>query len=158
MAEVEGEFDPRFRGVAEPLVRSLDDGVDAGASVAVVVDGEPVVDIWGGHKDLAKTDPWGRDTITNVFSTTKTMTALCALILADRGELDFHAPVARYWPEFAQAGKDRIPVRHLLGHTSGLSGWEASLSVQELANWDRCTGLLAEQAPWWEPGAASGYH
>jgi CubicO group peptidase (beta-lactamase class C family) len=158
MAEIEGEFDPRFQGVADALSRSLDGGLDIGAAVAVVVDGEPVVDIWGGHKDLAKTDPWEQDTIVNVFSTTKTMTALCALILADSGELDLHAPVARYWPEFAQAGKDRIEVRHLLGHTSGLSGWEESLSVEELADWDRCAGLLAEQAPWWEPGTASGYH
>lgn len=158
MAEIEGEFDQRFRGVADALSRSLDGGLDIGASVAVVVDGEPVVDIWGGHKDLAKTDPWGRDTIVNVFSTTKTMTALCALILADWGELDLHAPVARYWPEFAQAGKDQIEVRHLLGHTSGLSGWNEPLAVEELADWDRCAGLLAEQAPWWEPGTASGYH
>jgi CubicO group peptidase (beta-lactamase class C family) len=158
MAEIEGEFDQRFGGVADALSRSQDAGLDIGASVAVVVDGEPVVDIWGGHTDLAKTKAWERDTIVNVFSTTKTMSALCALILADWGDLDLHAPVARYWPEFARAGKDRIEVRHLLGHTSGLSGWDESLSVEELADWDRCTGLLAEQAPWWEPGTASGYH
>lgn len=145
MAEIEGEFDQRFRGVADALARNLDEGVEVGASVAVAVDGEPVVDIWGGHKDLAKSEAWERDTIVNVFSTTKTMSALCALILADRGELELHAPVARYWPEFAQAGKDRIEVRHLLAHTSGLSGWEGSLSVQELADWDRCTGLLANK-------------
>src|SRR5438309_6174503 len=147
MAEIEGEFDQRFQGVADALSRSLDGGLDIGASVAVVVDGEPVVDIWGGHKDLAKTDPWGRDTITNVFSTTKTMTALCALILADSGELDLHAPVARYWPEFAQAGKDRIEVRHLLGHTAGLPGWDEELALEDLADWERCTSLLAAQAP-----------
>jgi CubicO group peptidase (beta-lactamase class C family) len=124
----------------------------------VVLDGEPVVDIWGGYTDPAGTVKWERDTIVNVFSTTKTMTALCGLILADRGELDLHAPVARYWPEFAQAGKERVEVRQLLGHTSGLSGWEQSLEVQELADWDRCTSLLAAQAPWWEPGTQSGYH
>ncbi len=158
MAEIEGEFDERFGGVAEALARNLDGGVDVGASVAVVLDGEPVVDIWGGHKDPAGTEAWERDTIVNVFSTTKTMTALCALILADRGELDLHAPVTRYWPEFAQAGKDRIEVRELLGHTSGLSGWEEPLAPQELADWDRCTSLLAAQAPWWEHGTRSGYH
>jgi CubicO group peptidase (beta-lactamase class C family) len=158
VAEIEGEFDERFGGVAEALARNLDEGVDVGASVAVVLDGEPVVDIWGGHKDLAETEAWGPDTIVNVFSTTKTMTALCALILADRGELDLHAPVARYWPEFGQAGKDRIEVRELLGHTSGLSGWDAPLAPEELADWDRCASLLAAQAPWWEPGTMSGYH
>jgi CubicO group peptidase (beta-lactamase class C family) len=93
-----------------------------------------------------------------VFSTTKTMTAVCALILADRGELDLHAPVVRYWPEFAQAGKERIEVRHLLGHTSGLSGWSEKLALEDLADWERCTSLLAAQAPWWEPGTSSGYH
>jgi CubicO group peptidase (beta-lactamase class C family) len=158
VAEIKGEFDERFNGVAEALARSLDEGADVGASVAVVLDGEPVVDIWGGHKDLAETEPWEADTIVNVFSTTKTMTALCALILADRGELDLHAPVTRYWPEFGQAGKDRIEVRDLLGHTAGLSGWEEPLAVEDLADWDRCTSLLAAQAPWWEPGTSSGYH
>jgi CubicO group peptidase (beta-lactamase class C family) len=132
--------------------------LDIGASVAVIVDGEPVVDIWGGYKDPDATEPWERDTIVNVFSTTKPMTALCALILADRGELDFHAPVARYWPEFSEAGKDRIEVRHLLGHTAGLSGWQEPVALQDLADWERCTSLLAAQAPWWEPGTDSGYH
>jgi CubicO group peptidase (beta-lactamase class C family) len=158
VAEIRGEFDQRFSGVADALARNLDAGIDVGASVAVVLDGEVVVDIWGGKTGAGEAEAWGRDTIVNVFSTTKTMTALCALILADRGELDFHAPVARYWPEFAQAGKDRIEVRELLGHTSGLSGWEEPLAVEELADWDRCTSLLAAQAPWWEPGTESGYH
>jgi CubicO group peptidase (beta-lactamase class C family) len=158
MAAIEGEFEERFRGVADALARNLDQGLDVGASVAVVLDGEPVVDIWGGHKDTAATEAWERDTIVNVFSTTKTMTSLCALILADRGELDLHAPVARYWPEFAQAGKAQIEVRALLGHTSGLAGWQEPLALEELANWERCTSLLAAQAPWWEPGTASGYH
>ncbi|HEY3726598.1 MAG TPA: serine hydrolase domain-containing protein [Solirubrobacteraceae bacterium] len=158
MAEIQGEYDERFAAVAETLSANLDEGVDIGASVAVVLDGEPVVDIWGGYKDPDATEPWERDTIVNVFSTTKTMTALCALILADRGELDLHAPVARYWPEFSQAGKERIEVRHVLGHTAGLSGWQEPVALQDLADWERCTSLLAAQAPWWEPGADSGYH
>jgi CubicO group peptidase (beta-lactamase class C family) len=158
VAEIGGEFDERFVGVAEALAANIDRGVDVGASVAVVLDGEPVVDIWGGHKDVERTEPWERDTIVNVFSTTKTMTTLCALIRADRGELDFDAPVARYWPEFDQAGKGSIEVRELLGHTSGLSGWSEPLAVQELADWERCTSLLAAQAPWWEHGTMSGYH
>ncbi len=158
MADVSGTYDERFAGVADALARNLDDGLDVGASVAVLIDGEPVVDIWGGYADADRTTPWERDTVVTVFSTTKTMTALCALILADRGELDLHAPVSRYWPEFAAAGKGEIEVRHLLGHTSGLSGWDEPLVPEDLADWERCTSLLAGQAPWWAPGTASGYH
>jgi CubicO group peptidase (beta-lactamase class C family) len=158
VAVIEGQFEPGFAGVAETLERQLDQGLDIGASVTVMRDGETVVDIWGGYQDRERTVAWESDTIVNVFSTTKTMTALCALILADRGELDFHAPVARYWPEFAQAGKERIEVRELMGHTSGLAGWEQPLALEELADWERCTALLAAQAPWWEHGTESGYH
>jgi len=93
-----------------------------------------------------------------VWSTTKTMTFLVALMLADRGELNFHAPVAKYWPEFAANGKEGVEVRHAMGHTAGLSGWDPSIRVEDLADWDLCTSVLAAQAPWWTPGAASGYH
>jgi CubicO group peptidase (beta-lactamase class C family) len=158
MAEVSGEVEDRFSGVVDALRRSLDEGLDVGASVCVTLDGEPVVDVWGGHQDVDRTIPWERDTIVNVFSTTKTMTALCALILADRGELDFDAPVARYWPEFAKAGKRDVEVRHLLGHTAGLSGWEEPLALEQLADWELCSSRLAAQAPWWAPGTESGYH
>ncbi len=158
MAEIHGAFDERFADVAEALERSLERGADLGASVAVTLHGEPVVDIWGGHLDEERTRPWERDTIVNVFSTTKTMTTLCALMLADRGELDLHAPVARYWPEFAEQGKARVTVAQVLGHTAGLAGWTESMTVRDLADWERCTTALAAQAPWWEPGTASGYH
>jgi len=157
-ADVQGVCDERFQAVKATLAGSLDSGADIGASVAVFVDGEPVVDIWGGYADEARTRPWQRDTITNVWSTTKTMTFLCALMLADRGELDFHAPVARYWPEFAAAGKERVEVRHVMGHTAGLSGWSKHLEPEDLADWEKVTSLLAAQEPWWEPGTASGYH
>ncbi len=116
---VEGTFDERFAAVRDALAANLASGADCGASVAVYLDGEPVVDIWGGFVDAECSQPWQADTIVNVWSTTKTMTALCALILADRGELDLHAPVARYWPEFAANGKAAIEVRHLLSHTVG---------------------------------------
>jgi len=158
MAEVHGTFDDRFSGVAEALSASLDSGADIGASVAAVIDGQLVVDIHGGYRDSERTVPWTEDTLVNVWSTTKTMTALCALILVDRGELDLHAPVSRYWPEFAAAGKQDVQVRHLLGHTAGLSGWQEPITAPELADWERCTSLLAAQEPWWEPGTASGYH
>jgi CubicO group peptidase (beta-lactamase class C family) len=158
MAEIHGNYDDRFGAVAEVLSANLDAGDDVGASVAVYVEGEPVVDIWGGWVDAEQSAPWERDTITNVWSTTKTMTALCALILADRAELDFYTPVAHYWPEFAAAGKESIEVRHLMSHTSGLSGWEAPVTFEDLYDWEKATSLLAAQAPWWEPGSASGYH
>ncbi|GAC1605420.1 MAG: serine hydrolase domain-containing protein [Acidimicrobiales bacterium] len=158
MAEIQGTCDDKFTAVRDVLSGNLDSGADVGASVAVYIDGQAVVDIWGGHTDAAKTKPWERDTIVNVWSTTKTMTALCALILADRGEIDFHAPVARYWPDFKANGKEHIEVRHLMGHTSGLSGWTEAITTEDLYDWEKCTSLLAAQAPWWEPGTASGYH
>jgi CubicO group peptidase (beta-lactamase class C family) len=134
------------------------DGADMGASVAITINDETVVDLWGGAKDAAGTKPWERDTIAAVASTTKTATALSALLLADRGELDVEAPVARYWPEFAASGKAGVLVRHCLGHTAGLPGWDARLVMDDLYDWEKCTRLLAAQAPWWEPGTASAYH
>ncbi|MGC8462330.1 MAG: serine hydrolase domain-containing protein [Acidimicrobiales bacterium] len=158
MAEVSGTCDERFEAVRQTFEGNLESGADLGASVAVALDGELVVDLWGGWADEDRTRPWQRDTITNVWSTTKTMTFVCCLILADRGELDLDAPVATYWPEFAAEGKDQVAVRHLLSHTAGLSGWDAPMRPEDLADWDRATGALAAQAPWWEPGSASGYH
>jgi CubicO group peptidase (beta-lactamase class C family) len=158
MAEIQGTFADGFGDVVAALSASLDDGRDVGASVAVYVDGEPRVDVWAGSVDEAGTAPWARDTITNVWSTTKTMTALCALMLVDRGEVDLHAPVSRYWPEFKAANKEGVEVRHLMGHTAGLSGWSEPLTVEDLYDWEKCTSLLAAQEPWWEPGTHSGYH
>jgi CubicO group peptidase (beta-lactamase class C family) len=158
MAAVDGVCDQRFAAVREAFTANLDGGLDVGASVAVALDGELVVDLWGGSRDAAGAEPWQADTITNVWSTTKPMTALCALILADRGELDLDAPVARYWPEFAAAGKEAVEVRHLMAHTSGVSGWDEPITPHDLYDWERCTSLLAAQAPWWPPGTASGYH
>ncbi|MFD5270001.1 serine hydrolase domain-containing protein [Streptomyces sp. NPDC058335] len=155
MADIQGSYDHLFVAVPTALAASLDRG-DAGGSVAVFVDGEPVVDVWGGFADAERTVPWERDTIVNVWSVTKTMTALCALLLADRGELDPAAPVARYWPEFAAAGKEGVLVRHLLAHTAGLPDWDGP--VAELYDWPAATARLAAQAPQWEPGTAAGYH
>jgi CubicO group peptidase (beta-lactamase class C family) len=155
MADIQGSYDDLFTAVPSALAALLDEG-DVGASVAVFVDGEPVVDVWGGFADAGRTVPWEQDTIVNVWSVTKTMTALCALVLADRGELDLDAPVARYWPEFAAAGKDGVLVRHLLAHTAGLPDWEGP--VDELYDWPSATARLAGHAPQWEPGSAAGYH
>jgi CubicO group peptidase (beta-lactamase class C family) len=153
-----GTCDERFHAVRETLARQLNTGADIGASAAVFIDGEPVVDIWGGYFDEARTRPWERDTIVNSFSTTKTMTALSALILADRGVIDFHAPVARYWPEFAAEGKGDIEVRHLLGHTAGLPGWTEPVTLADILDREKATTLLARQAPWWTDRTVSGYH
>jgi CubicO group peptidase (beta-lactamase class C family) len=157
VAEIQGTCDERFAAVRDTLAVNLDSGQDVGASVAVVLDGEPVVDIWGGVIDDAGT-PWAQDTLINVYSTTKTMVGLSALMLADRGELDFHAPVARYWPEFKAAGKEAIEVRHVLGHTAGLAGWTEPMTAEDLYDWELCCSRLVAQEPWWEPGTASGYH
>ena len=155
---VDGFVGDRFAAVRDAFEANLSSGADVGASFCATKDGETVVDLWGGWADAAKTRPWERDTIVNVYSTTKTMTFLCALLLADRGELDFDAPVARYWPQFAANGKAAIKVSHLMAHSAGLSGWTERLTTADLYDWDKVTALLAAQAPLWEPGTRSGYH
>jgi hypothetical protein len=158
MSEIQGFTSDKFTTLRAVLANQIDNGLDVGASISVIHNDEVVVDIWGGHSDEARTTPWERDTIVNVWSTTKTMTFLVALMLVDRNELDLFAPVARYWPEFAANGKQDIQVRHLLGHTAGLPGWQEKISPEDLADWEKSTAALAAQAPWWEPGTASGYH
>lgn len=157
MAEIDGTCDERFAAVREALAANLDSGAELGASIVVDLDGAIAVDLWGGSTDETGR-PWQRDTITNVWSTTKTVTSLAALMLADRGELDVDAPVARYWPEFGAAGKQDVLVRHLLSHTSGVSGLEQPAVVADLYDWEKSTARFAAQEPWWQPGTASGYH
>lgn len=155
---VEGQCSERFGPLRDMFEDLVESGVELGASVAVTIAGEFVVDLWGGWADEARSARWDHGTLTNVWSTTKTMTSLCALVLADRGELDLDAPVARYWPEFAAAGKQDVLVRHVMGHTSGVAGWDEPVTVDDLRDQERCATLLAAQAPWWTPGTASGYH
>jgi CubicO group peptidase (beta-lactamase class C family) len=156
--EVHGSCSERFEPVRAALANELSSGDELGASIVIDVDGETLVDVWGGFRDQARTQPWTRDTITNVWSTTKTVTNLAALMLADRGLLDVYAPIARYWPDYGANGKQDIQVRHLLGHTSGVSGWELPFATEDMYDWEKSTSRLAGQAPWWEPGTASGYH
>ncbi len=158
MTDLNGTIDARFEPLAQVLQAQLDSGHDLGASLAVAVDGQVVTDCWGGWADEARTEPWQSDTITNVWSTTKTMTALCALILVDRGLLDPGEKVATYWPEFAANGKDHIEVRHVMSHTSGVSAWAQPVTVDDILDDDTATEMLARQEPWWEAGTASGYH
>lgn len=154
---VQGYCDHQFLSVKEVFARNLKDS-EVGASFAVSINGEYVVDVWGGYANSAKTIPWEQDTITNVYSTVKVMTTLCALILIDRGQLDIDAPVSDYWPGFAQAGKNKILVRWLLSHSAGLSGFEQPVSLETLYDWKNVIRLLERQSPWWEPGTQSGYH
>jgi CubicO group peptidase (beta-lactamase class C family) len=157
-AVVAGFAEERFAGVRAQFQANFDSGQDVGASVCITENGKTVVDLWGGLADDATGKPWARDTIVNVYSLTKTMTALTALLVADRGELDFSAPVSKYWPEFAANGKKDIKVSHLMSHASGLSGWKEKMTTEDLYDWDKATSLLAAQAPFWEPGSKPGYH
>jgi CubicO group peptidase (beta-lactamase class C family) len=158
MTELNGTVSTRFAPVRDAVEKQLLSGAEVGLSLVVDVDGRQEVDLWGGHRDAARTQPWQRDTITNVWSLTKTVTSLAALLLVDAGELDVHAPVARYWPEFAANGKRDVEVRHLLSHTSGLSGLEQPARIEDLYDTRGAAARLAAQAPWWRPGSASGYH
>ena len=155
--EVHGSYDPVFEPVRDAFAANFTERGDIGASVAVVVHGAPKVNIWAGWADPDRTRPWERDTLTNVWSTTKAVTSLAAHILIDRGELDPDAAVARYWPEFAEAGKDEMPVRWLLCHKSGLTGVAEPTAVADYYDWDKITGLLAAQAPLFPPGSTTGY-
>jgi len=158
VASIGGTCDDQFSAVRREFEECLDSGAELGASIVLDIDGQIPVDLWGGFRDESRTQPWQRDTITNVWSTTKTVTSLAALMLVDRGALDVDAPVARYWPEFAAAGKQDVLVRHLLSHTSGVSGLDQPAVIDDLYDWDKATARFAAQAPWWEPGSASGYH
>src|SRR5262245_3910883 len=155
---IEGSCGDRFEPVREAFSHNLETGQDIGASVAVFVEGEKVVDLWGGFHDATYTRPFGRRMIVQGFSSTKTVAALCALVLADRGEIDLDAPVAKYWPEFAAQGKDGILVRQVLGHAAALCGWDVPMTHGDLYDWEKSTTLLARQAPMWQPGRTSGYH
>ena len=158
MSELSGTSDARFQPLVDIVERQLGADYDLGSSLAVAVDGELVCDVWGGWADEAKTTPWTEDTVTNVWSTTKTMTALSALVLIDRGAIDPGEKVATYWPEFAANGKENIEVRHLMSHTSGVSAWAQPVTPDDVLDDEKATAMLAAQEPWWEAGTASGYH
>ncbi len=156
--QVNGHCDPAFTEVQRQFENNFAEHGDVGASVAITLNGEYVVDLWAGFRDEAASEPWEEDTIVNVYSSTKTMAATCMLVLADRGELDFDAPVAKYWPEFAQKGKESVLVRHVMSHTAGLPGFDPPITVEDLYDLDKIADQLASQELWWEPGTKSGYH
>jgi CubicO group peptidase (beta-lactamase class C family) len=146
-----------FEPVRDAFAANFAERDEIGASVAVAVRGEPVVNLWAGWADPGRTRAWQQDTLTNVWSTTKAMTSLCAHILIDRGELDPDVPVARYWPEFAAGGKSGILVRQIMSHQSGLTGLLVPATVSDYYDWDKTTSRLAAQEPLFPPGSASGY-
>jgi len=158
VADIQGTCLERFRPVRTAFERNFDELGDVGAAVSVRLHGEKVVDLWGGVADPAAGRAWERDTAALVFSTTKGLTAVCALLLWQRGELDLDAPVAEVWPEFAASGKGAVTTRHLLSHQAGLPAFDMPITVDECHDADLVAARLAAQAPRWEPGTAHGYH
>ena len=156
--EIHGQYDKKFELIVDSFEKQFELGLDIGSSLAVTCEGEMVIDVWAGSRDKAESLPWEEDTIVNVFSSTKNATSLAAYVLADRGQLDFSAPVAKYWPEFAQQGKENILISHIMSHSSGLPGWDSPVSGQDLYDPDKVAALFENQEPWWEPGTALGYH
>lgn len=157
MVEIHGSCADGFEGVRDAFVANFDQGLELGAALCVTRDGEIVVDLWAGAAD-AEGRPWERDTIVNVWSTTKTMAAVVMLMAADRGEIDLDSPVATWWPEFAANGKGGVLVRHVMAHSAGLPGWDPPIVPRDLADWEKVTAALAAQPPLWEPGTRSAYH
>lgn len=155
---VHGFCDARFSKLREIFQHSFDAGTEIGAAFSFVLDGVTVVDMWGGHYDEARTREWERDTLVNVYSSTKGMVAICANQLIERGLLEIDEPVATYWPEFAAAGKEGVIVRWLLNHKAGLCAISRSLPQDANYDWQLMCDALAEQKPWWTPGEAHGYH
>ena len=156
--EVHGRCDERFSPVRDAFARNFEEFGEVGAAVAVTIDGKPVIDLWGGVTDKDTMNPWQQDTIVTVYSTTKGMTTICAHRLVEQGLLDLSAPVAEYWPEFAQAGKAEVPVHMLLSHRVGLPTVSDKLPEGAAFDWETMTDALARQKPFWEPGTRHGYH
>lgn len=156
--DVNGTVDSGFEPVADAFTANFIEHGDVGAAVCVYRDGRAIVDLWAGMADRDRDRPWARDTMALVFSTTKGLTATCAHLLVERGRLDLDAPIAAYWPEFAAAGKDRIPVRWALSHQAGLPVVDASLTLDDVLAWHPVVGAISRQRPEWPPGTAHGYH
>jgi len=155
---IHGYCAPKFAAVKTAFANNFANGDEMGASVALTVKGEKVIDLWAGYRDETGSEPWQEDTIVNVWSSTKTMAALVMLMLADRGQLDFYEKVSTYWPEFAQNGKEDIEVRHIMSHSAGLPGLDVATTLEDFHHHDSIARLLEQQAPWWQAGTMSGYH
>ena len=154
---IQGHVAPGFENVKKAFQANWDD-YEVGAGYAVVHKGEMVVDIWGGYRDKGLITPWEKDTLVNVYSTTKGMAALAIAILVEEGRLDYDAPVVDYWPEFGTHGKQKVTVAQLLSHQAGVCGVSETITVEDLYDWNKMVRLLAGQKPFWEPGTGAGYH
>lgn len=155
---ITGQIDARFAPVWDAFADNFARGEEGGASLAVMIDGKPVIDLWGGFRDIAQTQPWQENTICNGMSVGKAMAATCLHMLIDRGLVELDAPVARYWPEFAANGKEGLLVRWVLDHRSGLPFLTDDLWPGAMYDWDAMTKALAAQAPIWPPGTQPAYH
>jgi CubicO group peptidase (beta-lactamase class C family) len=155
---IDGKVDAGFGAVADAFAANFDERGDVGGACAVYLDGEAVVDLWGGFADRAAGRTWERDALVLTFSTTKGVTAVCCNRLVEQGRLDPDAPVAQYWPEFGCKGKDDIPVKWVLSHRAGLAHCEGTFTLDEVMATAPVVDALASQAPIWEPGSAHGYH
>lgn len=156
MAEIRGTVEPGFEPIREAFAENFAEHGEVGAGVCVYVEGRQVVSLTGGERTDGT--PYDESTLQLVFSSTKGAAAACAHLLAQRGELDLHAPVSDYWPEFAAKGKADIPVSWLLCHKAGLVDIEGTLTRDQMLDWDTVTAALADSAPLWEPGTQHGYH
>ena len=155
---IQGYCAPKFEGVRTAFEANFAGGFEVGASVVLVIDGRTEVDLWGGHADPHRREPWRQDTIVNVWSTTKTMMFLVCLILADRGELDLDAPVSRYWPEFAANGKENLQLKYVLDHRAGMALVSEPIPRGSVYDHAVMAAALARQPAAWEPGTDAGYH
>ncbi|WP_409281188.1 serine hydrolase domain-containing protein [Pseudomonas defluvii] len=155
--QIQGHYELQFEAVREAFAGLFDDPQERGAALCIQVGGETVVDLWAGSADKDGEQAWHSDTIANVFSCTKAFTAVTALQLVGEGKLQLDTPVARYWPEFAAAGKETITLRQLLCHQAGLPAIRELLPAEALYNWQTMVDTLAAEAPWWIPGTAHGY-
>jgi CubicO group peptidase (beta-lactamase class C family) len=155
---IAGFVKPGFEAVREAFTENFTHRNELGAACAVYYHGEKVVDLWGGVRNKATGDPWEEDTMVIVFSTTKGMAGLAMALAHSRGLLDYEEPVCTYWPEFAQAGKDRVTVRQLLSHQAGLFALDAPVDREVVGDSNRLAAALAQQKPAWEPGTRQAYH
>jgi CubicO group peptidase (beta-lactamase class C family) len=155
---IEGHTHARFSGLRDAFAASFADGLEHGASVAVVLNGEIVAELWGGHADAAQTKPYAADTLVNVWSCTKGVVATAVAIAVERGLLRYDEPIAKLWPAFAAHGKDKVTLGHVLSHTAGVNGFGAGFRDEMLFDWQAATALLADLSPNWEPGKRCAYH
>lgn len=155
---VHGTTKARFAGIREAFENNLESGLDQGATFAVVYQGHVVVDLWGGYADEAGKTPWTRNTLTNVWSTTKGVASLAIAMLVDRDVLNYEAPVAENWPEFAANGKEDVTLGCLMSHQAGLPGSDQPMTLEDIYNWHPFADSLGAMAPLWPPGSAAAYH